>query len=182
MSCYITQGISLNTCSDSIGGIKEIYIAGGTGTTVGGITGFTYDSDDQITGGTFAAGTVLYKIELKRGTSSLTQNIQKSYENGTIYFEQVLTAVMYKYDKDKRQMIESLGNNDNLQIIAVDMNGAQYMLGQVRGMYISAGSMTSGLALADRNGAEITFTGQEPVPARLIEGGLTSVFSGITIG
>lgn len=181
MSCYITEGISLNSCSDSIGGIKEILIAGGTGMTTGGITGYTYDSDDQITGATFTAGTTLYRIELKRGTSSLTQNIQKSYENGTIYFEQVLTAVMYKYDKDKRQMIESLANNDKLQVIAIDMNGTQYMLGQVRGMYISAGSMTTGLALADRNGAEITFTAQEPVPARVISGTLATVLSGITI-
>lgn len=177
MSCYISEGVSLNQCSDSIGGLAKIYIAGGTGTTVGGVTGFTYDGDDQITGATAAAGTIFYGFELKRGTSSLTQNIQKSFENGTIYFDQELVAVMYKYDADKRLILQNLTQKDNLQIIGIDQNGTQYMLGQVRGMYTSAGAATTGLALGDRNGFEITFLGQEPVPARVIDGALATVFS-----
>jgi len=180
MSCYISQGVSLNECSDSIGGIKKIYIAGGSGTTLGGVTGFTYDADDQITGATNAANTVFYGFELKRGTSSLTQNIQKSFENGTIYFDQELVAVMFKYDADKRLILQNLTQKDNLQIIAIDQNDTQYMLGQVRGMYTSAGAATTGLALGDRNGFEITFLGQEPVPARVIDGTLATVFSGAT--
>jgi YD repeat-containing protein len=180
MSCYISQGVSLNECSDSIGGIKKIYIAGGSGTTLGGVTGFTYDADDQITGATNAANTVFYGFELKRGTSSLTQNIQKSFENGTIYFDQELVAVMFKYDADKRLILQNLTQKDNLQIIGIDQNDTQYMLGQVRGMYTSAGAATTGLALGDRNGFEITFLGQEPVPARVIDGTLATVFSGAT--
>ena len=180
MSCFISQGVSLNECSDSIGGIKKIYIAGGSGTTLGGVTGFTYDADDQITGATAAADTIFYGFELKRGTSSLTQNIQKSFENGTIFFDQELLAVMYKYDADKRLILQNLTQKDNLQIIGIDQNDTQYMLGQVRGMYTSAGEATTGLALGDRNGFSITFLGQEPVPARVIDGALPTVFSGAT--
>jgi hypothetical protein len=178
MSCYISQGISLNECSDSIGGIQKIYIAGGTGTTVGGVTAFTYNSVDSITGATSAAGTIFYGFELKRGTSQLTQNIQKSFENGTVFYEQLLEAVMYKYDASKRSIIENLAQKDNLQVIAIDQNGTQVMVGQVRGMYVSAGALTSGLALGDRNGINFTLTGQEPVPARVITGTLATVFSG----
>jgi len=178
MSCYISEGVSLNQCSDSIGGISKVYIAGGTGTTVGGVTGFTYDVDDQITGATAAAGTIFYGFELKRGTSQLTQNIQKSFENGTVFFEQVLEMVLFKYDADKRLIIENLSQKDNLQVIGIDQNGTQYMLGQVRGMYVSAGALTSGLALGDRNGMNFTLTGQEPVPSRVISGTLATVFSG----
>ena len=186
MSCFISQGISLNECSDSIGGIQSIFIAGGSGTTLGGLTGFTYDGDDAITGITGTSGTTLYKFALKRGTSQLTQNIQKSFENGTVFFEQVLEAVMYKYDADKRLLIEALSQKDNLQIIAVDQNNTYYMLGQVRGMYVSAGAATTGLALGDRNGANLTFTGQEPVPARVIvcstDAGLSALLTGAVIG
>ena len=187
MSCYISQGISLNECSDSIGGIQKIYIAGGTGTTVGGVTGFTYTADDSISGATSATGTIFYGFELKRGTSQLTQNIQKSFENGTVFYEQLLEAVMYKYDASKRAIIENLAQKDNLQVIAIDQNDTAVMLGQVRGMYVSAGALTSGLALGDRNGVSWTMTGQEPVPARVIDGTgstvlaqLQSVFSGAT--
>jgi hypothetical protein len=180
MSCYISEGISLNQCSDSIGGIQKIYIAGGTGTTIGGVTGFTYNVDDSITGATSAAGTIFYGFELKRGTSQLTQNIQKSFENGTVFYEQLLEAVMFKYDADKRLIIENLAQKDNLQVIAIDQNNTQVMLGEVRGMYVSAGALTSGLALGDRNGINFTLTGQEPVPARVIVGSLPTVFSGAT--
>lgn len=180
MSCYISEGISLNQCSDSIGGIQKIYIAGGTGTTVGGVTGFTYSVDDSITGATAAPGTIFYGFELKRGTSQLTQNIQKSFENGTVFYEQLLEAVMYKYDSSKRTIIENLASKDNLQVIAIDQNGTQVMLGQVRGMYVSAGALTSGLALGDRNGINFTLQGDEPVPARVIDGTLATVFSDAT--
>lgn len=180
MSCYISEGISLNQCSDSIGGIQKIYIAGGTGTTVGGVTGFTYNAADSITGATSAPGTIFYGFELKRGTSQLSQNIQKSFTNGTVFYEQVLEAVMYKYDASKRAIIENLASKDNLQVIAIDQNGTQVMLGQVRGMYVSAGSLTSGLELGDRNGINWTMTGQEPVPGRVISGTLATVFSGAT--
>ena len=179
MSCVITSGIALG-CSDGIGGIKKIYIVGGTGSTPS-VTGLTYDADGAITGATSASGTTLYGFELKRNTSSLSQNVTKSFENGTIYFEQVLTAVFFKYDQDKRNQVKLLSQNDDLQIIAIDQNNVQYYLGQVNGMYLSGGSAATGTALGDRNGFELTFTGQEQEPARVIDGALASVFTGASI-
>lgn len=177
MSCYISSGLALG-CSDGIGGIKKMYIVGGA---TGDITAVSYDADGAITGSTVATGTTIYGFELKRNTSSLSQNVTKSFENGTIYFEQVLTAVFFKYDQDKRNQVKILSQNDQIQIIAVDQNDVQYYLGQVNGMYLSGGSAATGTAYGDRNGFELTFTGQEQEPARVIEGALSSVFSGATI-
>lgn len=176
MSCYINSGVALG-CSDGIGGIKKIYIVGGGGA----VTGYTYDVDGGITGATSTSGTTLYGFELKRNTSSLAQNTTKNFENGTIYFEQVLTAIMYKYDQDKRNQLKVLSQNDNIEIIAVDQNDVQYLLGQVNGMYLSGGSAATGTAFGDRNGFEMIFTGQEHEPARVIEGALASVFTGASI-
>lgn len=176
MSCFISSGIQLG-CSDGIGGIKKIYIAGGTGTT----TGYTYSADGSVTGATSSAGTVLYGFELKRNTSSLTQNVTKSFENGTIFFEQVLNAVFFKYDQDKRNQLKILSQNDEIQIIAIDQNDVQYLLGQVNGMYLSGGSAATGTAFGDRNGFEFIFTGQEQEPARVISGTLASVYTGVSI-
>ena len=175
MSCYINSGVALG-CSDGIGGIKEIYVLGGSGSTISGVT---YDADGAITGVTGSGS--LYQIQLKRNTSSLVQTVTKSYENGTIYFEQVLTAVMFKYDQDKRNLLKILSQNDNIKIVAVDQNGTQYLLGQTNGMYLGTGDASSGTAFADRNGYTFGFTGQEPVPANVIEGALGTVFSGITV-
>jgi YD repeat-containing protein len=176
MSCYISSGVQLG-CSDGIGGIKKIYVVGGGGA----VTGYTYDADGAITGATSTSGTTLYGFELKRNTSSLSQNVTKSFENGTIYFEQVLTAVMYKYDQEKRNQLKILSQNDNIQIVGIDQNDVQYLLGQVNGMYLSGGSAATGVAFGDRNGFELIFTGQEQEPARVIDGALGTVFSGATI-
>ena len=176
MSCFISSGVQLG-CSDGIGGIKKIYIVGGGGS----VTGYTYDADGAITGATSTTGTTLYGFELKRNTSSLSQNTTKNFENGTIYFEQVLTAIMYKYDQEKRNQLKVLSQNDNLQIVAIDQNDVQYLLGQVNGMYLSGGSAATGTAFGDRNGFELIFSGMEFEPARVINGSLSAVFVGDSI-
>lgn len=180
MSCYISSGIQLG-CSDGIGGIKKIYIVGGGGS----VTGLTFDTIapdlGAITGATSTTGTTLYGFELKRNTSTLTQNTTKSFENGSIYFEQVLTAVFFKYDQDKRNQLKILSQNDKLQIIAIDQLDTQYYLGQVNGLYLSGGSAATGTAYGDRNGFELIFTGQEQQPANVIIGSLASVFTGASI-
>ena len=176
MSCYISSGIALG-CSDGIGGIKKIYIAGGAGS----VTGLTYNASGSITGATSTTGTTLYGFELKRNTSSLAQNTTKNFENGTIFWEQVLTAVFFKYDQDKRNQLKILGQNDQLQIIAVDQNDVQYYLGQVNGMYLSGGDASTGTAYGDRNGFTLVFSGQEPQPSNVITGALASVFAGASI-
>ena len=180
MPCYISSGLELG-CSDGIGGIKKIYIVGGSGTTNGGVTGLTFNASGSITGATSASSTVLYGFELKRNTSSLSQNTTKNFENGTIFYEQVLTAILYKYDQDKRNQLLILGQNDAMEIIAIDQNDTQYYLGQVNGMYLSGGSAATGTAYGDRNGFELIFTGQEPNPANVITGALSSVFAGVSI-
>jgi hypothetical protein len=177
MSCYISSGLQLG-CSDGIGGIKKIYIVGGA---TGDITSVSTTDDGSITGSTVASGTTIYGFELKRNTSSLVQSVAKSFENGTIHFQQVLTAVFFKYDQLKRNQLKVLSQNDKIEIIAVDQNDVQYYLGQTNGMYLSGGDAGTGTAYGDRNGFSLIFTGQEPVPASVISGTLASVFSGATI-
>lgn len=187
MSCFISSGVQLG-CSDGIGGIKKIYIVGGSATA--GVTGYTYSADGAITGATSAADTTLYGFQLKRNTSSLTQNVQKNFENGTIFFDQELVAVFFKYDQTKRDQVKVLSQNDQIQVIAIDQNNTYYLLGQVNGMYLGAGALTSGLQYSDRNGFSLTFKGQEHEPANTIESSadpldysayLSSVFAGATI-
>jgi uncharacterized protein (DUF1684 family) len=171
MSCFITSGEQLG-CSDSIGGIKKVYIVGGGGE----VTGYTYNAAGAITGATSTTGTTLYGFELKRGVSSLTQTLNKSYENGTVFFTQELTISLYKYDTAKRDKLKVLSQNDTLQIIAIDQNDVQYLLGQTNFSFLSAGDATSGQALGDKNGFSMTFQAQEAEPARVIVGALATVF------
>lgn len=174
MSCYISQGVQLG-CSDGIGGIKTIYVLGATGGTAPSVSSVSISGSTGPITGITGFGT-WFQFELKRNTSSLAQNVQKNFENGTIFFEQVLSAVLFKYDQEKRNQLKVLSQNDKIQIIAVDQNDVQYYLGQVNGLYLSGGGSATGTAFGDRNGFTLEFKGQEAQPANVISGDLNSIF------
>lgn len=175
MSCYISSGVDLG-CSDGIGGIKSIWVLGASGATAPSVSAVSITgSTGPITGITGSG--VWYNFELKRNTSSLAQNTTKNFENGSIFWEQVLTAILYKYDQDKRNQLLLLGQNDKIQIVAVDQNDVQYYLGQENGLYLSGGSAATGTAYGDRNGFELIFSGQESAPSNVISGTLSTIFA-----
>jgi hypothetical protein len=175
MSCYISSGVDLG-CSDGIGGIKSIWVLGASGGTAPSVSAVAITGTTGPITGITGSG-VWYNFELKRNTSSLAQNTTKNFENGTIFWEQVLTAVLFKYDQDKRNQLLVLGQNDKIQIVAVDQNDVAYYLGQVNGLYLSGGSAATGTAFGDRNGFELIFTGQEAEPANVVNGALPTVFA-----
>jgi len=175
MSCYISSGVDLG-CSDGIGGIKSIWVLGTSGATAPSVSAVSITGTTGPITGITGSG-VWYNFELKRNTSSLSQNTTKNFENGTIFWEQVLTAILFKYDQDKRNQLLVLGQNDNIKIVAVDQNDVNYYLGQVNGMYLSGGSAATGTAFGDRNGFELIFTGQESDPANVVSGTLSTIFA-----
>jgi hypothetical protein len=97
-----------------------------------------------------------------------------------VYYTPELLAVFYKYDAVKRDQVLTLSHNDNIKVIGVDQNDVQYYLGETNGLYLSAGVLGTGTQFSDRNGMEVTFSGMEPNPARVIDGTLATVFSGFT--
>jgi hypothetical protein len=163
MACIVNSGISLG-CSDSLGGIKEVYIMGTSGATEPTLS-YTQDGDEVVTGLTADVSATFYKFAVKRNTSSLTQTITKSFEAGTIYYQQDLVLSFYKYDQDKRNLVKLMGFNDNLKVVVVDQNDTAYYLGIVNGMFLQAGTTESGLAVGDKNGFSLTLQAQEPLPA-----------------
>jgi len=177
MSCFISSGIQIG-CSDGIGSLKKIYVVGGA---TGDVTAVAKNASGEITGSTVASGTTIYGFNLKRNTSSLVQEVQKNFENGSIFFNQVVTAVFYKYDQDKRNLLKILSQNDQIQMIAVDQNDVQYWLGEKNGLYLSGGDANSGATFADGNKFNFIFTGNEPEPANVIDGQLSTVFAGAAI-
>jgi hypothetical protein len=161
MSCYISSGVSFG-CSDSLGSLKTVWILGDSGHTVSAVA---VDSDEAITG--FTGTGTWYKFDVKRNTSSLTQVINKSFENGTVFYSQDVVMAFYKYDADKRNVVKLLSQDDNLKVVVEDQNGTQYYLGEQNGLYVGSGQGETGLAVGDRNGFSINLTGQEPNLAKV---------------
>jgi hypothetical protein len=160
MSCSLTTGYALG-CRDSVGGIKTIYVQGwnATGTVntngSGTVTGFTG----------FSSG--FYEYDLTKATSSLTETLNASIENGSIYYTPEVTFSINKLQVAVRNELRLLARN-RLLVIVQDNNNRYWVLGAANGLEATAGTAGSGTAFGDRSGYEMTLTGMEPDPMLLI--------------
>jgi hypothetical protein len=167
MSCDISHG-RIEPCKDAVGGLKNLYILN---YGLYDETDITYDTtvgyEDQITAITLPALSSIYKFELK-GTNSFEQTITSSRENGTTFFEQVLTVMLKKQDAITHKQIKLLSYG-RPNIIVENNNGQYFIAGLLRGMDVTAGTISNGTALGDMNGYSLTFTGQEATPANFLD-------------
>jgi len=180
-TCDITSGFTLG-CRDNTGGIKNIYILSGSVDSVvgSGATGLI----TAISGsGTF------YKFELTRQTGDLTETINGSTENGTVFYDQTVNASFHKMQSSTRNQIRLLSKNVAIKMIVETNNGSTdsvgkfFYLGEANGLSLNAGQGQTGTAFGDANAYQLTFNGQEPDPASEISGSdLTTILSGISEG
>tara|TARA_R110000824_G_scaffold40346_2_gene121085 strand:+ start:419 stop:982 length:564 start_codon:yes stop_codon:yes gene_type:complete len=166
MACNLTKGRSI-LCRSGIGGIKAIYIA----------------QHDELTSYTAASGSVtdfdlgsgddLYKYTLKRGTGSVTDTINASSENGSIFFTHSVNVKLHNLTAADQNEIKLLGQQR--MVIFAELNqlnaaGKNVIVacGLDNGMELSAGTASSGAGLADAVGYDFTFESQEPNPMQTV--------------
>lgn len=158
MACALTSGFNLD-CRDSNGGINTIYVA-----TFSDADSFT-EASGVITAVTLSPSRVFYEYQVRRYTSVAVETITGSQENGTIFYDQLVTAYLDKMATDKRIQIQLLAQN-YLYVIVKDNNGRYWWYGKTRGLMLNAGTAGTGTAAGDRNGYELPFSGQEPSMAQ----------------
>jgi hypothetical protein len=177
MACDLANG-RVEPCKDSIGGLDAIYF----------VNYGIEESDVSYTSGTDEISdingvTSLYKYELK-GTNSFEQTIQSSRENGTTFFEQVLSIELKKQDLATTKNVKLLAYG-RPHIVVRNRAGQFKIAGLFRGMDMTAGTISDGVAMGDFNGYKLTFTGMENVPANFLdcstEAELATLFSAATI-
>jgi hypothetical protein len=173
MACNLTAGLQLG-CRDNTGGLKTLWITDFTNVT--SITSSTGDTITAISG----AGTY-YEFQLIRTSSQLTETVNASLENGTVFYQGEIVTYFSKLGQDKRNILKTLAQSQQLSIVAEDNNGQFFLLGQTYGCFISAGTQVSGKALGDQNGLNMTFQYLEPNPMNQLSGSLASIAQGITV-
>jgi len=173
MSCNLTEGILLG-CRDNVGGLKKVYM-----TDWCNIDTIVSNSGDTITS---ISGTgEFYCFELIRTSSSHSETINASLENGTIFYAGETVLYFAKLDQQKRNVVKTLGQSQRLAVVAEDNNGTFFFLGQTYGAYVTAGTQVTGKALGDQNGINLTIGYLEPNPMNTLSGPLSSIVSGITV-
>ena len=174
MACDLTLG-RLEVCADSIGGLRNVFFV-----NYWEITGVTYDGTDTDVIDAVAGTPDAFKYELK-GASTFTQNINKSRENGTTFFEQVLELTFKKLTvKDHKEL--KLMAYGRPQVIVEDNNGNFFYAGLKNGMDVTGGTIVTGGAMGDLSGYTLTLTGQEKEPANFIGDTLTAAGFTIVVG
>jgi hypothetical protein len=180
MSCDIANG-RVEACKDAISGLLNIYFINYGDLPVPTASNPTYDAinTDVIETWVPDAQLSLYKYELK-GANGFEQTIQTSRDNGTTFFEQVLTVQLKKQDIATHKNVKMLAYGRPR--IVVETRDHQYFLaGLDQGCDVTAGTVSSGTAMGDFNGYNLTFTAMEKIPANFLEctteAGLQALFN-----
>lgn len=163
MACLLTRGFEKD-CRDSVGGIKTVYIANWSQIDD------TTEVDGEVTAITLAAGAYFHEYQLRRQTSSFTENYEGSEENGTLFHEQEVNVILTRLEAAKRNEMYLMGKGD-VVIIAQDNNNNYLLFGLENGLTLG-GSASSGTSFGDLSGYELTFSGQEKEPARFVSGSI----------
>tara|TARA_R110002020_G_scaffold30421_3_gene95910 strand:+ start:75 stop:668 length:594 start_codon:yes stop_codon:yes gene_type:complete len=174
MACTaLTRGRVLN-CNRISGGIKAVYFA-----VLDQITSISYDATAAPSGVRMITdidmGTNdLYKYALPIGTSSLTDTIVGSRENGTVYYTPTINVVYNRLSKEDQQEIKLMAATKTVVFAQLNQqltNGHDVIvaMGMVNGMELNAGTMDSGQAWGDRNGYTLTFDGMEADPFAMVK-------------
>jgi len=181
MACTaLTKGRGLD-CNRVSGGVKYIYFGvydqftspiDGTGILV---------VNSEITDIEMGSGTGLYRYTVPRGSTTISETITGSTENGTIFYTPTVSMVLNRLTKEDQNEIKLLGQTQVVcfaQLNAQLSNGHDVImgLGVVNGMSMNAGTIDSGAAFGDRNGYTLTFDGLEANPAPMVADYTTNPF------
>lgn len=149
MSCNISLG-RLEGCKDQVGGLNAIYFLNFDDAT------YTIASDE--TASVNETTPSAYKYDL-RGTSTFEQSLTSSRENGTTFVEQTLTVSLKKQDSTTHKEVKLLAYG-RPKILIEDNNGNLFVMGHEYGAEMN-GTTSTGAAMGDKNGYELTFVATE---------------------
>lgn len=172
MACNLTAGRN-EPCKDAIGGLHGVYFLNFSTGSV------TKDGDGEITAIDSTAWPSAYYYELK-GNSSYTETVNTSRDNGTTFFSQELTLNLKKLSNEMHTELKLLAYG-RPQVVVQTKNGEAFLVGEVEGADVTAGSIQTGAALGDLYGYSITLTATEKLPAAFLSGSsVTDTFGNLT--
>ena len=165
MACNLTTSRT-EPCKDSVGGLQAVYFINYNDTA----SFASQDADGLIT--SLGASTTVYKYDLK-GTSTYTETVNTSRENGTTSFTQEAVLNLKKLTNAMSKELKVLSYS--LPRIIVHTNaGDALLVGRRFGADVTAGTISTGANLQDLYGYSLTLQGNEPDFAQFLSGSTTT--------
>lgn len=151
MPCSQTLAGIARDCQANVGGIKAVYMANFEDVDTVTVTA------NVVSAITMVSSKKFYAYYFNPNTSNFTTNINANRENGSLFFETVLSLVFPKQDATKRIEVNALAQA-GLMAIVQDNNDNYWLLGKDEPLLMTSGAAPTGTARADRNGYEMEFT------------------------
>ena len=143
-------GITLD-CTNSLGGIKTVYIA-----NYGDVSGQpVVSADGMITGITMSGNTKFKPYQFRKQTGSMTSTLNVDETAGINYVSTELSLVFTKMETAKRVEMSALAIGQ-LAVIVEDSNGKFWYLGYDDYVSSSAGAGNTGQNKGDSNNYSLT--------------------------
>ena len=144
--CNITlKGIDFG-CKDSVGGIKQVWLADWNSASP------ALTEDGKYYTAT-ASAFKLYRIRVGNGSMNSTLNADEA--NGTVFVQTDLNTRFTKLTEESREEIAQILKG-NCAAIVQDNAGKYWGLGLEHPLTLSAGSVETGAAMGDFSGYDIT--------------------------
>lgn len=151
MACTISKGRLDAFCKDNVGGIKNIIIYNFVSAISEATAGTALETAlDAETG---------FKFELQGTGNSFEETGESSRDNGTSFFNQTLTVSLKTQDTDTHAQLDALSKG-RPHVVIEDYNGTFRLAGHEYGLDVVV-TTTTGAAMGDLNGYNLTFSGQE---------------------
>ena len=184
MSCMTLSNGICRGCKDNVGGIKKAYFIDVC--EVDAMGAFTVDNTNNGVITDYATSASWYSFIPSKHTGNYVETINVSQENGTVYYNGVLTLNYTKAEQSKINTIIEMAKGE-LAMIFLDENDKYWWLGGIKytesysgspltisrtvnadstnGCVIGGTSFQTGTAMADANGGSLTFTCDMGKPA-----------------
>ena len=174
-NCDISSGRTL-PCKEGSAGLLGVYFFNRPVTVSYDAVDATLIDDITLVGGGAATA---YFFELDNDGANYTENIQADRNNGTLFYEQVLTLQLQSLQEQDKPQFDNLAKGRPLCVVHY-RNGKAVLAGISRGLDTS-GSNASGGALGDFQGYTLTLTANENSYAPFLDGAtVDNVFAGLT--
>jgi hypothetical protein len=173
-NCFITTGYTLDCRTSSTGGLRQMWILGGAGNE---ITGYTVTNGEvsSISGtGTW------FQFQLPKQSSSLSETLGVNTTSQSVTFQPEIVVNLPKLQNSLRNTFVDLVSQNSIYALVEDNNNRYWLVGLDNGLLVTAGSLNSGQAYTDLNGATaLTMTGGEPTSIRevLVTTTIAAVFT-----
>ena len=174
-NCDISSGRTI-PCKQGSAGLLSVYF-------INRPVIVSYDSTDptlidDITTEAPAAVTA-YKYELDNDGANYTENLNADRNNGTFFYEQVITMALQSLQEQDKEQFDNLAKGRPLAVIHY-RNGKAVLAGISRGLDTS-GSNASGGALGDFQGYNLTLSANENSYAPFLKGStIANPFAGLS--